>query len=369
MNRRLVLLFDGTWNRRESTTNVFRASLVLDRSPEQLIFYTEGIGTDKGTKLRGGALAIGLSTKILGGYLWLMEHYRQDDDVYVLGFSRGAFSARSLVGVLSLVGLLRPDAGATIRQAIAAARGADASREKLSVFRTKFSRELPVKYIGVWDTVAALGPKRSLGVPWLEREAFHKVDLAPTVEKARHALALDENRRLYNAALWHRPLESRQSLEQRWFAGAHANVGGGYDEDSLFIRPLHWLLSEANLTIDWKVTLPTPAFYASTPHSPLDEDAMGAFYLTQWLKPFSRKVCLTDESVQTIDYTVFERLIGNASYRPENLRFLWETLQLKLPGIRTLSNQEILSAFRARLYEHRDRGFRVHPQLEGVTHG
>jgi len=104
VSRRLVLLFDGTWNRRENATNVWRMRLLLEHYAEQLVYYDEGVGTKQLERIRGGALGSGLSAKVLSGYLWLMENYREGrenasgkpDEIFIFGFSRGAFTARSL---------------------------------------------------------------------------------------------------------------------------------------------------------------------------------------------------------------------------------------------------------------------------------
>jgi uncharacterized protein (DUF2235 family) len=116
--RNLVMLFDGTWNRRESTTNVYRTKLMLEQSDDQMVYYDQGVGTEKFEEICGGAFGTGLSQKVLAGYLWLMENHREGDDIYIFGFSRGAFTARSLAGMLSLCGLLHLDASRSVQFAL-----------------------------------------------------------------------------------------------------------------------------------------------------------------------------------------------------------------------------------------------------------
>ena len=113
--KRLALFFDGTWNKPENNTNVWRLSLMLaDKGPDgvpQVKFYDEGVGTHWFDRISGGAFGAGLSANVRRGYRWLMEHYNPGDEIYVFGFSRGAFTARSLSGVISRCGLLKPEAG------------------------------------------------------------------------------------------------------------------------------------------------------------------------------------------------------------------------------------------------------------------
>src|SRR5258706_3396704 len=118
--KRLALFFDGTWNRPEDNTNVWRLALMLadkgeDGVPQEK-FYDEGVGTHLVDRFTGGAFGYGLSENVRGGYRWLMEHYNPGDEIFLFGFSRGAFTARSLAGVIARCGLLKPDAPIGFRQ-------------------------------------------------------------------------------------------------------------------------------------------------------------------------------------------------------------------------------------------------------------
>jgi uncharacterized protein (DUF2235 family) len=239
VSRRLVLLFDGTWNRRENATNVWRMRLLLEQSADQIVYYDEGVGTKKLELIRGGALGTGLSAKVLDGYLWLMENYRGalenvsgvPDEIFIFGFSRGAFTARSLAGLLSLCGLMHKDAPISVLTAFETSRRDGVSRQTqyLRRFRRGYSVDVPVTFLGVWDTVGALGIHK-LDIPFLERYQYHKISEVDIVAHVRHALALDEHRKVFAATLFPAP-QVGQTLEQRWFTGSHANVGGGYEED------------------------------------------------------------------------------------------------------------------------------------------
>ena len=326
--RRLVLLFDGTWNRREHTTSVWRTRLMLEASEEQLVYYDQGVGTDPGEKIGGGAIGTGLSRKTLAGYLWLMENYRPAhespqgvaDEIFILGFSRGAFTARSLTGLLGLCGLLRRAAPVSVQRAFDLSRieGLERNHSLMKRFRRRNSHKGPVrvKFLGVWDTVGALGVPK-LRLPFTERYAFHKVELQQIVEHARQALALDERRRLFAPAIWPGTVAPHQTLEQRWFTGSHANVGGGYARDGLPMRPLQWMVDEAashGLVFRSRISRLTDAFYASLPRDPLDEIGLGIYYLTQGFKRMHREVELGTASRQTVDYTVLERWLWDHTY-------------------------------------------------------
>ncbi|MDM0014782.1 DUF2235 domain-containing protein [Variovorax sp. J22P168] len=247
MPRRLVLCLDGTWNTQSSFTNVWRINVALSRTAEQEVYYDQGVGTRAFEGISGGALGKGLSATVLRAYLWLTEKYRDGDQIFVFGFSRGSYTARSLVGFLSVCGILRPDAPINIDQAFSYYRKPGVTRESEGAveFRERNSLEFEhgrppcVELLGVFDTVGALGIPYAQ-IPLFEDYRWHKVHLSEIVRHAYHALAIDEHRELFDAALW-RNRYPHQTVEQRWFVGAHANVGGGYLEDRLSIRPLEWM--------------------------------------------------------------------------------------------------------------------------------
>lgn len=282
--RRLVLCFDGTWNTPESHTNVSRlyAALADDghtSSPTQLKFYDAGVGTSFESRLRGGAFGVGLVENILEGYAWLVNHYRptpegepkraggieDGDEIYLFGFSRGAFTARSLAGLVNRCGIVR-------RELLPAGTGGEAgvrdsalvgeawSRYRLKSpdgrpgrdlpevagFRREKSWDVGIKLIAVWDTVGALGVPQTVPVPAALRRdyGFHDTALGVNVEHALQAAAIDEHRPSYDVNLWS-ACHAGQRVEQRWFPGAHANVGGGYEEDLLPDLSLRWIAEQA----------------------------------------------------------------------------------------------------------------------------
>jgi uncharacterized protein (DUF2235 family) len=284
MGRRLALCFDGTWNSYASHTNVSRLfEAIADANSncaEQLKFYDEGVGTTWGTKLRGGAFGLGLSRNILIGYSWLINTYEagqggpalqpgvqsqelfeQGDDIYLFGFSRGAFTARSLAGLINRCGIPKraqvgtapatPDSS-VVQDAWKLYQDKTIGRDSRQCkdFRATHSYDVLIKLVGVWDTVGALGVPMfvTAGIPLSQAKyGFHDTKLGRIVEHARHAIAIDEHRKDYQITMWSEPHSCTRSIEQRWFAGAHANVGGGYEDDTLPELPLLWMTKEAAL--------------------------------------------------------------------------------------------------------------------------
>ncbi len=279
LGKRLALFFDGTWNKPENNTNVWRLALMLaDKGEEgvvQMKFYDEGVGTHWFDRISGGAFGYGLSENVRLGYRWLMEHYNPGDEIFVFGFSRGAFTARSLTGVIARCGLLKPDAPMSFMQLYERYQKGDTVRpiyelkydqrqgkqdfsfeEKILLKYTHYHRDL-IKMVGVWDTVGTLGVPLG-SIPGFSRRTmgFHNTHLSKIVQNSYQALALDEHRQPYWAVLWTNfvpdkphPADAEQRddrmVEQRWFSGAHCEVGGGYRNDLMPQRPLSWIQEKA----------------------------------------------------------------------------------------------------------------------------
>jgi len=257
MARNVVLLFDGTWNNRKDSTNVLRLRQSIasrgEDDPEQPCQYLQGVGTSWHNRLTGGMFGRGLSENIQLGYAWLARKHRPEDRIFVLGFSRGAYSARSCVGLIRKAGLVHSPDRDTVAKAYELYRNKNVAPDDARAvqFRAANSREVRVRFIGVWDTVGALG------VP-LKRIPFssdyyrwHDTRLSKIVDHAYHAIAVDERRKDYQAAVWtERKAAETEVVEQRWFVGAHSNVGGGYPKrpaDCLAKIPLRWMQDKAEL--------------------------------------------------------------------------------------------------------------------------
>ncbi|MEU6355391.1 DUF2235 domain-containing protein [Streptomyces sp. NPDC047072] len=263
MAKRLVVCCDGTWNFADqpSKTNVAKVALALRPGTvggkEQRVYYHSGVGTQRHERLRGGALGVGLSQNVVAAYRFLVETYEPDDELFLFGFSRGAFTARSLAGLLRNCGVLRrdhadriPEAWELYRNRLEKPNGAAAT-----LFRRSYARETEIRFIGVWDTVGALGipvPDAALLRPAVDRFnrrwAFHNTELSSWVRSAFHALAVDEQRSAFRPTLWHRQPgadQQGQELKQVWFAGVHCDVGGGYKDAGLSDVTLLWMVDQA----------------------------------------------------------------------------------------------------------------------------
>jgi uncharacterized protein (DUF2235 family) len=274
MTKRLVVCCDGTWNtpdemreNHEICTNVAKFAVAVASSDalgrEQRMFYDTGVGTASGLNpLVGGAFGYGLSQKVIESYMFVVDNFDPGDELFILGFSRGAYTARSTAGLIRSVGVLKRSNAGRIYQAYALYRDrsntlAPRTREA-TLFRQSFSTETRIKFIGVWDTVGSLGipklinlpigasskiPLPSLSSHW----DFHDVTLSSYVDNAYHALALDEHRKPFTPTLWNQQTDLKvpQKLEQVWFSGAHSNVGGGYLDTGLSDVALLWMMDKA----------------------------------------------------------------------------------------------------------------------------
>lgn len=375
--KRLALFLDGTWNDPGSHTNVIDLrDLVCPgvvNGVEQLRYYDPGVGTDQHhgllqrwkDKLIGGAFGEGLSKNVRDAYQFLVDHYDDGDEIYLFGFSRGAYTARSIAGVIIRCGLLRRTTPAplTVQQLYDRyRRGKDAVAlydlidqrlppgYSLTPEDREFashSRRVDLHFVGVWDTVGALG------IPWTEAPLigrgnfyFHDTNLSVLIKHAYHALAVDEHRGPFKPTLWtqYTPDPNHQTppadrptqgpgghpVEQRWFIGAHSNVGGGYPGDALRQWPYAWLQSksqEAGLQFTGAVQT-TGTEYRTRP---VDSFAafMGGFYkLIRFGKRFERPIDSGPQQVkggwstpinEWIDGSVFQRYREFSDYRPANL--------------------------------------------------
>lgn len=261
MARRLVVCCDGTWNvpTQRYRTNVSKVARavppVSTTGTEQRVCYLDGVGTKWSDRLRGGACGWGLSEKIREGYRFLVENYEPGDELYLFGFSRGAFTARSLAGLVRNSGILRLDHENRLKEAwtLYRDRGKEPRHPESERFRALYSHETRIRFIGVWDTVGALGiPVPGPGVlkplvNWVNSHcAFHDTTLSSWVDGAFHALAVDEKRRAFEPTLWHQQDRAEgQELRQVWLSGVHTDVGGGYQDTSQSDLSLRWMVANA----------------------------------------------------------------------------------------------------------------------------
>lgn len=206
--QRLILLFDGTWNDPDDQTNVYRVAQRLhehDGEVRQRFYYDPGVGTSKFQRFSGGIFGYGLSKNLLKGYNWLARRYSDGDEIWIFGFSRGAYTARSLVGLIRKCGLVHVATPALLDKAERLYRDRDLHPDSptCKAFKNSFSCQPRIHFIGVWDTVGALGvPGTNL---FKNRYDWHDTALSSIVEHAYQAVALDEHRAAYNVSLWTSP--------------------------------------------------------------------------------------------------------------------------------------------------------------------
>lgn len=259
--KRLALFFDGTWNAADSKgdeTNVARlARAVRGTSGDkpQIALYLRGVGTS-GPWLRqflDGATGDGVDDNIRAGYMFLCQNYLPGDEIYLFGFSRGAFTARSLAGFIGKCGLLKRNQLGLIRTAWAYYRRRQAGRtpeafnlENGGTAADPINHAPRVRFIGVWDTVGALGiPQKVIDPASAHEYEFHDTSPGSVIEIGRHALAIDERRDAFVPTLWTQPVPAGTNIQQVWFAGVHSDVGGGYGNSDLAMIPLRWMADEA----------------------------------------------------------------------------------------------------------------------------
>lgn len=278
--KRLVVFCDGTWDKPVgpiASSNVCKLHDAIEPTDpdgvQQLPWYHSGVGTGGGSLGHwfGGMFGLGLSADIKLAYAWLVGQYQPGDEVFLIGFSRGAYTVRSLAGLIRNSGILRPDRSALVDDAFTLYRdrsGTSGPRSgRARDFRQQNSYEARIRFIGVWDTVGALGiPVVPVLHPIAEHFwGFHDVQLSSWVDYAVQALAIDEQRKPFVPTLWQpaAPPEpgqpGNQSLEQAWFAGCHCDVGGGNTPPDLSDITLTWMRGHAeNVGLAFRTDPPPP---------------------------------------------------------------------------------------------------------------
>jgi uncharacterized protein (DUF2235 family) len=262
--KRIVICADGTWNVRDQLdkatnkrrpTNVTKvARAILPRAAngiDQIVFYHDGVGTSAGLdKYTGGAFGQGIERNIRELYRSILYNYESGDELFFFGFSRGAFTVRTLAGFMSMVGLIQKDDDYYIPEIYAcyeSSKGPGSAEWKGAFHNIQGTRPCPpIKFIGVWDTVGALGAPGLLGQLFNRKKyQYHNTGLSSCIQNAFHALAIDERRKPFAPAIWKRPEGWSGTLAQAWFPGVHSNIGGGYSPDGLANEPLHWMVEKS----------------------------------------------------------------------------------------------------------------------------
>lgn len=350
----LVVCCDGTWQNAvmqafSRQTNISRIRDGVDRNtvkgePK----YVKGVGTG-GLKDRvlGGVIGKGLDTNLFEAYKYLVENYDVDpvtgeqDTIFIFGFSRGAYTARSLAGMISRVGLLKKDSLSRAEEALDIYRNFDVRKEDVDAIRPHCHRGVLVQFLGVFDTVGALG------VPGLsdKKYLFHDVKLGPIVQYARQALAIDEPRMAFEPSLWEEGEDESECssahvtwspgdvprVKQVWFKGVHSDIGGGGDRKLSDIT-LAWMMREAEAAggllkfgtgvvpairlVDGPRKRVMRALYSI--HNAIRRtrftvlELLGKSVSHRFIGNGHRRLCL----VKDLAVAVYEPLIDDAEYRP-----------------------------------------------------
>jgi uncharacterized protein (DUF2235 family) len=369
MAKNIVVCCNGTGNEIEGNlSNVLKLFRILRKNAQQVAYYDPGIGTigqrDDWARLRqdakgvfGLATGYGLDYDVLDAYRFLSEHYEPGDNVYLFGFSRGAYSVRMLAGLLHLTGLLRPNQLNICGYLLSAYKGsAEAGDLKIAwEFRRVIATQtVPIRFLGVWDTVASVVVPRKDRFYYPSLQVLPYTRTNPAVEVFRHAISIDEKRRMFQLDPWNEPQEFKpnpflkrsaptpQDIKQVWFAGVHADVGGGYPEceSSLSKFPLNWMIEEAkdhgldvNVAMRNHLVLGKPrrgskqSYVAPDPEGRLHDSLTAGWRLLEWVPkksdtkgwyiPKGEARIIPENS--RVHSSVFQRMERIPSYRPSNL--------------------------------------------------
>jgi uncharacterized protein (DUF2235 family) len=289
--KRIVILIDGTWDKEDITgnTNVAKLDLIklikrqAANGTVQSVHYHDGVGAygDIFKRILGGAIGLGLKKIVLDCYGFVVDDYEAGDEIYLFGFSRGAYAARALAGLIGASGVARrPNAelseiawqhyrvSPASRQQPQTASSTDQSKiekYRATVQAEEFHDSKSVKCVAVWDTVGSYGIPAGFGLAALARYVpliflgFHDTSLGDHVDVGLHAVAVDEHRRPFVPTLWTiaRGKQPRGHVEQTWFAGAHRNVGGGYPDSGLSDLALIWIIARVHTLTGLEFDLPS----------------------------------------------------------------------------------------------------------------
>ncbi|WP_436397475.1 DUF2235 domain-containing protein [Roseobacter sp. S98] len=366
----IAIFCDGTWNSPGAglNTHVLREADACDRVQDQIVLYFPGVGTGAGlaseigrriSRIGGGLFGWGLNRNIRAAYLELCRIYQPGDRIMIFGFSRGAYTARSLVGMIRKCGILEQPTAVNAWRAfrLYRRRGANhgpdaphiiAARRRLSPrfatsqadveTRNDGSNLVRISYLGVWDTVGALGiPQAVLGGiarAWNRRYQFHDTSLSRLVENARHAVALDERRVLFEPSLWDnldpRPgdpglnrgaQELDRPYQQVWFAGSHSVVGGATDAQGLAALPAEFVIGQAE-RLGLKTQRNALARPDALQEAPDINDVRGIYRFFPKLLRWR----LGPQTPRGLHPSVLTRMARRSDYRPGSLRWLFPEL-------------------------------------------
>jgi uncharacterized protein (DUF2235 family) len=350
MHKRLVVCFDGTWNAADSEraeTNVARLARAVSANSggdgvPQLCLYLRGVGTSGSqlARLIAGATGAGIEDIIRSAYMFLAQNYvpaHKDkagsdiaaDEIFLFGYSRGAFAARSLSGLLGSAGLLKRQSLSHLSTAWKyyrefKTRSPQDFVQRYAKRNIETHEKVEVKFLGVWDTVGALGiPVGVLGELSGVIHGFHDTTPSRIVRHGAQALAIDEQRDEFVPTLWTGELPANTKIEQVWFAGSHSDVGGGYSDRELADIPLLWMIDRAKsagLKIDEKTPGLLPVPQGINPLAPTHDPRQG-WSIKDRVTPTIRSVCERD-----VEVDLLEKLYRPLGPRGKRLRTINEMI-------------------------------------------
>jgi uncharacterized protein (DUF2235 family) len=341
--KRIITCSDGTWNKPgtidqgiEVKTNVEKMYLNICATGayniKQVKAYDQGVGSGYSPldKIKGGATGEGIDKNIKDMYAFICINYHIGDEIYLFGFSRGAYTARSLAGFIRNCGILKPEHISLVDTAYNLYRDRNSYSEPdsdlMQSWRVQYCFEdvTPIQFIGVWDTVGSLGvPLKVFKDFNVKKYQFHDCTLSSFVKNAYHALAIDERRKLFTPTLWTLSKsvvanpDHPQKMEQRWFSGVHSNIGGGYSDAGL-----------SDLTLDWisKKAADVGLCFSDPLTSKIEPNYKGkiidSYTWLYWLTRAKLREIDLNNLIQNqhIDESVWERYTENPSIMPENLK-------------------------------------------------
>ena len=274
MTKSIIICCDGTGNEiKEHQSNVLKFYRILQKDDSQVAFYDPGVGTisdsgawasfkNKAKGVFGLATGYGLDKNVLDAYKFLIHNYEEGDNIYLFGFSRGAHTVRVLAGFINMVGLLAKHQQHLSEYALTAYKQSSNKQDLKVAWRVQEVLEterVTIRFMGCWDTVGSVIVPRPdrFYIPSLEKLPY--TEMNPCVQTFRHAIAIDERRRMFRVSPWQEPQKFKtnpfvkdenaddQDIKQVWFAGVHSDIGGGYPETESRLAkiPLLWMMKEA----------------------------------------------------------------------------------------------------------------------------
>ncbi len=315
MSKKICFCADGTWDTPQKSTNVYLLYKALSTTATQVPYYDDGVGATglPIQHLLGGAFGTGLFQKVKDGYSKIAQVYDQDDEIFIFGFSRGAYTARSIAGMIAICGL--PTGNFNQELVDTAFHAYRNPNERAALLPPLGLYNAQIKMVGVWDTVGSLGiPGAVFQLPD-PLYGFLDTTLHPDVHNAYQALAIDEKRREFPATLWTSAPGPGQILSQVWFAGVHSDVGGSYPETDLSNITLSWMLTKAaalGVELD-------PAAVELYPSLPVDAKLAIGMIHESWNLGWGLWEHRPIQPNATISNSVAVRIAEVAGYRPPNL--------------------------------------------------